>query len=248
MLVGASHGRRVVLVSQSIGTPHSIQGVVEEAVNQFDMTIVDSEDWVASNVSFPVQVPPPTALVCQICMHTDSRSVGGSSDDETVAVDGWEESLAGNDDDIPVFEDIVEVVMARTAGFSDGLASLDVIDPRTVFECRALVLRSVPRFLHGPFRNVLKIALEECLSPEILRQERGWKLLMLVPKMLLHRPPGGGLIPKSRLVQRFEVFSRGEFSSLFTLSEVCDTKAAISCHRHRRALHTAEIRDSNMVL
>ena len=86
-------------------------------------------------------------------LHDDSGSVGGSSEDETVGVDGWEESLAGNDDDIPVHEIIVEVAMARTAVFSDGLASLDVIDPRTLFESRASVLRSVPRFLHGPFRN-----------------------------------------------------------------------------------------------
>ena len=70
------------------------------------------------------------------------------------------------------------------------------------------------------------MAVEECLSPEMLRQERGWKLFMLVPRMLLHR-----LIPKSRLVQRFEAFSRGELAALLTLSEACDTKTAISRRR-----------------
>ena len=58
--------------------------------------------------------------------------------------------------------------MARTAGFSDGLASLDVIDPRTVFESRASVLRSVPRFFHGRFRDALRMAFEECLSQDML--------------------------------------------------------------------------------
>ena len=85
-------------------------------------------------------------------LHADSGSVGGS-DDEIVGVDGWEESLAGNDDDIPVHEDIVEVAMARTAGFSDGLASLDVIDPRTLFESRASVLGSVCRFPPRSFQK-----------------------------------------------------------------------------------------------
>ena len=37
-------------------------------------------------------------------------------------------------------------------------------------------------------------------------------------------------------MQRFEAFSRGEFAALLTLSEACDTKAAISRRRqHRRA-------------
>ena len=32
---------------------------------------------------------------------------------------------------------------------------------------------------------------------------------MLLPRMLLHRPPGGGLISKEKLVGRFEMFARG---------------------------------------
>ena len=103
----------------------------------------------------------------------------------------------------------------------------------------------MPKFLHGPFRNALKFALEECLSLVVSRQERGWKLLTLIPRMLLHRPPGGELIPKSKLLGRFEAFSRGEFNVLLMSSEACDEKAAVSrrrCHRtggldlERRAL------------
>ena len=45
-----------------------------------------------------------------------------------------------------------------------ALRNLDDVDPRVLFRQRALVMRSVPRFLHGPFRNVLKMALEEALE------------------------------------------------------------------------------------
>ena len=149
-------------------------------------------------------------------MHEDLRSMGGSSGDETISIDGWEDSLVGEDDDMHGNEDVVDVAMPRTAAFSEGFESIDFVDPRRLFENRASILRSVPKFLHSPFKNALKMALEECLSSEQLRQERGWKLRMLLPRMLLHRPPGGGLLPKSRLVGRFEAFSRGEFVALIS--------------------------------
>ena len=66
---------------------------------------------------------------------------------------------------------------------------------------------------------------------EVVRQERGWKLLMLLPRLLLHRPPGGGKIPKRKLVERFEKFSRGERTDMFLESVVCDEKAAVSRRR-----------------
>ena len=68
----------------------------------------------------------------------------------------------------------------------------------------------------------------------MVRQERGWKLMMLLPRLLLHRPPGGGKIPKRKLVERFEKFSRGEWTDMFLESAVCDEKAAVSRRRSRR--------------
>ena len=56
---------------------------------------------------------------------------------------------------------------------------------------------------------------------EVIRQERGWKLMLLLPRMLLHRPPGGGLIAKDKLHQRFQSFVRG------------DDEAAIARRRRR---------------
>ena len=79
-----------------------------------------------------------------------------------------------------------------------------------ILEQRAAVMKTVPTFLRGPFRNAMKMALEEMLaSPDAVRQERGWKLLMLLPRMVLYRPPGGGLIAKDKLEARFHACGRG---------------------------------------
>ena len=58
---------------------------------------------------------------------------------------------------------------------------------------RGAVMRVVPRFLWGSFRVAMKLALEEILSgaerSDGMQQERGWKLFMLLPRMLLCRSP-----------------------------------------------------------
>ena len=94
-------------------------------------------------------------------------------------------------------------------------------------------MRSVPHFLKGPFRNALRLALEEAVSEEVIRQERCWKLMLLLPRMLLHRPPRGGLIAKDKLHQRFQSFVRGEWLMLLEASGRCDEEAAIARRRRR---------------
>ena len=88
------------------------------------------------------------------------------------------------------------------------LRNLDDVDPRVLFRQRASVMRS-----HGPFRNVLKLAPDEATwgnyRQDEARQERGWKLLELLPRMLL----GGGLI-STKLRAHFGAFSQGEWLQL----------------------------------
>ena len=59
-----------------------------------------------------------------------------------------------------------------------------------------------------------------------MRAARGWKLVLMLPRMLLHRRPGGGIIAKSSLVARFELFSRGQWEQLIRASEECDERSA----------------------
>ena len=51
----------------------------------------------------------------------------------------------------------------------------------------------------GPFRTVLRIALRDALSVDATRRERGWKLLMLAPCMLLFRPARGGVGSREKI-------------------------------------------------
>ena len=93
------------------------------------------------------------------------------------------------------------------------------------FSQRTCVMHTVPRFLRGPFRRTLHVGLEEISeghrANHARRQERGWKLFLLLPRMLLHRPPRGGLISRTKLVVRFEMFLKGESTGLIKASEVC---------------------------
>ena len=115
-------------------------------------------------------------------------------------------------------EEVVEVMMSRTPV------------PRSFGGSRHMVfagvgqqvMKNIPRFLKRPFRNVLQAALEEVTAAERCRQERGWKLFLLLPRLLLHRFPRGGLISREKLVGRFQLFAQGRWTELMAASAVCD--------------------------
>ena len=91
-------------------------------------------------------------------------------------------------EDEPVMASRAHSGVAMCAGF----LSLDGVHVEDLFKRRACVMKSVPKFLRGPFRTVLRIALREVLSVDAPRRERGWKLLMLPPppppRQFLFRP------------------------------------------------------------
>ena len=53
-----------------------------------------------------------------------------------------------------------------------------------------------------------------------LRAERGWKLLMLLPRMLSTKPRGGK-VSKKKLQERIDLFASGQWQSLLDASEEC---------------------------
>ena len=180
---------------------------------------------------------------------SDTESVVSASDAES---NGSVEGPPTAAIDTPI-EQEVRVGLPRNVTLRMALVTLDEVDPNTHFRQRAAVMKSVPQFLRGPFRNALKLALEEATwgnsRDDEVRQERGWKLLMLLPRMLLHRPPGGGLMSRAKLVERFQAFARGEWISLFRTSEVCNEKAVES--RVRRAenlVHVGEVSSARQAL
>ena len=115
--------------------------------------------------------------------------------------------------------------------------SLDGLNIPSRFKKQAAVMKSIPKFLRGPFRDPLKFALEEAsFAVDPARCVRGWKLLVMLRRMLLHRHPGGRVVSKAKLAERFEMFAQGRWDRLIRASEDCDESAAVSrCRRIRRA-------------
>ena len=130
-------------------------------------------------------------------------------------------------DDPPnsVIDDVV-VIRATRAAF----ASLDGVDLKFLFRCRACVMKCPPQFMRGAYRAAMRLALEEIESGYIAGDERrtcrGWKLFLILPRMLLHRPARGGLVPKSRLLARITSFARGDWEELLIVGRDCSEAAA----------------------
>ena len=58
--------------------------------------------------------------------------------------------------------------------------------------------------------------------------------VLLLPRLLLHRPPRGGLIPKDQLQERFSDFAAGRFAHLLEQSRRCAEQAAVASRPRRR--------------
>ena len=71
-------------------------------------------------------------------------------------------------------------------------------------------MQSVPWVLRGAFRAAIQEALQEILAGSVSNDEvkatRGWKLLLLLPRMILFRPGRGGSVPRSKLEARITSF------------------------------------------
>ena len=69
------------------------------------------------------------------------------------------------------------------------------------------------------------------------REENIWRLFLLLPRMLLHKPARGGGVPKHKLMERFNMFNKGQWEALLTAGGVCCTQAAV---RRRRCRHRSD--------
>ena len=105
-----------------------------------------------------------------------------------------------------------------------GLECLDQVELHNVFRTRASVMKNVPFMMKGVFRVALTTAMGEVLrghdDGDELRKERGWKMLMLLPRMLLARPRGGR-ISQRKLQARITMFTTGRWHLLMEVSNEC---------------------------
>ena len=70
-----------------------------------------------------------------------------------------------------------------------------------------------------------------------LQQERGWNLFFLLPRMMLHRSPRGGLIGREKLISRFDKFAAGQWHDFIVESIKCAEEAATAHRRRARRDH-----------
>ena len=116
------------------------------------------------------------------------------------------------------------------------ITTLDLVE---VFECKANVIRVVPHVVRGDFRLAIRAALEEIIARHEMHSDvrigRGWKLLMLFPRMLLNRPRRGGHIRHRQLENTFRRFNWGNGYIAFQGSRVCCRSAQIECQAQEKA-------------
>ena len=103
-----------------------------------------------------------------------------------------------------------------------GAASLDDVDLSSCLRQRVLSLQGVPGFLRGVLRALLRYACR--LIRERVHAARGWKLLLLAPRMLLFRERGQSSLPRAEFDRRVALLQAGNWTQL--LSE-----AAATCRR-----------------
>ena len=207
---GAVVSRRVVLVPGASGdTPCSVQGRMFERGDDLDRFETPSENALGANVEESTRTP---------------FTVLGVS---VVGEDVGEEPTAP---EAPIH------LLPRDR--QDAFASLDHVELKSVFSRRARVLRTIPFILKGAFRSALRTALDEVIAGHKLgsesRMTRGSKLFMLLPRLLLHRPSRGGMVPRKKLEERIIWFQDGLWLRLLEESQTSEAHAHQASFRRRR--------------
>ena len=97
----------------------------------------------------------------------------------------------------------------------------------------------VPVFLKGAFKAAFRVAFEERLLGEangdFIKVQRAWKLFMLLPRMILFRPPRGGKVTRKQLEERCQAFAREDWMHLVRQSmQAAEQGSVNACRRRRR--------------
>ena len=162
--------------------------------------------------------------------ESDTISIGGVSE---AGEDGGEEPTAP---ELPI--------RLCPRGRQEIFTSLDVVELKSVFSRRAHLLRTIPFILKGAFRSALRTALDEVIAGHDQgnqsRMTRGWKLFMLLPRLLLHRPARGGMVPRKKLEERVSCFQEGMWLRLLEESQSSQS----SSRRRRNQVDSLEKRAS----
>ena len=215
----AGDGTGLTVVERAVDAQsHDFAGVAQFAEAQ---TSRPSRRLVLVETQHDGGAEPDSDTDSVVCAWEDDHGEDPAEEDDRDSVVSGEQSVGSVEEEAMPFR--FPGLRATQAAFR----VLDDVNLTTAFDKRACLMHRVPRFLRGPFRRALHVGLEEisegCRVSDTTRQERGWKLFMLLPRMLLHRPPRGGMISRAQLISRFEMFIKGEWTALIRAGEACNS-------------------------
>ena len=185
------------------------------------------------NIAQPVQEEIPVTLLdtleFDLTQHDDSEEHRAMTDPNSSDVESLNDTADGMSEvdatveamvdpiEVEEFDDRIPNVRISHA-IREALFSLDGRNLRDVFRRRATVMKVPPKMFRGAYCAALRFAMNEvrtgCRESNVEKQARGWKLFLLIPRLLLHRPARGGLIPRGKLRERFEMFAQGRWVEL----------------------------------
>ena len=135
-------------------------------------------------------------------------SDGSGTEAPTSVSDGFREDPPDSPKDV-MFADI-----PLSPSLQAGFRWLATVDVEAVFRRRAVLMKTVPVFMQDVYRSAMRVAISKIdagrSNGDRTRSAAGWRLFMLLPRLLIFRPPRGGLVPKSQLSERFQAFSHGD--------------------------------------
>ena len=177
------------------------------------------------------QIDPPEPTV------PDQESYR-TSDTESIESRGGISEMEGEVEVASFPEPPVPAVVVPVERFNRSFEWLAGVDLVAVFSQRPCLMKSVPGFMKGAYRSTMRVALTEIdqgrSDGDASRSSRGWKLFLLLPRILLHKLPRSGLVPKKQLHRKFESFSEGDWASLLAASIDCASRAAQASSRRTR--------------
>ena len=148
---------------------------------------------------------------------------------------------------------------ANRQQFHNFLATLDGVDLQTALKTKFSGFQSPPPFLKGRVRHALGLALAAIQQAETQQQSvRAWKLWLLLPRMLLHRPTGVRTLPKPEWHARITAFQAGEWLALLRAAQDSTTNnstpteqaptAQQQARRARQLVHQGELSAARQAL
>ena len=237
--VGLSLGRFAVLaaevdddVSATVVAP-SVQAVEvnePEEVSIADTVISESPDlnvWENLERPFPARERDDDDV--------ERMSTVSGSEEEPMPADGISVVSGEEEPTAPTEPELVVSELRDTSAvIRDAFRRLDDVDVEDIFRKRGFVMKSIPFCLRGLYRVALRVALTESVAADPVRRGRGWKLFLLLPRMLLSRRARGGLVSREKLRKRFEWFNDGRWEELIRESQAIADEANTAMLRRRR--------------